>query len=205
MGKKLIGVRKIAHLAIVSDEELELENRRYGRRKAGGRSMSFPLWYTTSLRRAMRDRCKGVDAKIAALRIQRFPENLMPKGQQLLSDFEELFTSNSEVNLALQPAPKSFNAELGDVRIQPRQDLVGRCGDGRLFLGYLHVVDKPLSQAEADLLLSLASYVASAKGIEADVGILDVPRRKIIRQSKHFDRGELEGLVRRAKSRSDTD
>lgn len=55
------------------------------------------------------------------------------------------------------------------------------------------------------MLLSLASYVASAKGIEADVGILDVPRRKIIRQSRHFDRGELEGLVRRAKSRSDTD
>lgn len=120
----------------------------------------------------------------------------------MLANFDELTAANDDISLLFQSAPKGFNAEIAGVRLQPRQDLVGRCKDGRLFLGYLHVVDQPPSQEEANLLISLARHVAEARGVEVDVAIWDVPRKRTIRQTAALDRPELERHVRKAKRRA---
>lgn len=67
--------------------------------------------------------------------------------------------------------------------------------DGRLLFLYFHVVDTPMKTQQAETLLHLAQYIADAKQLNADVAIVDIPRKRLIRVHDNYDPEQMKAAV----------
>jgi hypothetical protein len=199
--KPKLTVRKASRLFAATEEELAEEALKYAKSKQQ-EGMSFPLWYTNCLKRGAKDICEGKSTVEAFLRVTNFPDALKEKAQGLIRGFQEIVAANDDIDFTPQQSPKGCNTSIEGVTLSTRQDLVAsNKSDGRLLLLYFHVVDTPMKTQQAETLLHLAQYIADARQINADVAIVDIPRKRLIRVYDDYDPEQMKATVANAMSK----
>lgn len=199
--KPKMTVRKASKLFAATEEELAEEALKYSKVKQH-EGMSFPLWYTNCLKLGARDICEGKSAEDAFLRVTNFPDALKAKAHGLIRSFQEIVAANDDIDFTPQESPKGCNTSIEGVTLSTRQDLVAsKKSDGRLLLLYFHVVDTPMKAQQAETLLQLAQYIADARQINADVAIVDIPRKRLIRVYDDYDPEQMKATVANAMSK----
>ncbi|WP_307183993.1 MULTISPECIES: hypothetical protein [Pseudoxanthomonas] len=194
-------VRKASRLFAATEEELAEEAVKYAKsnRQEG---MSFPLWYTNCLKLGAKDICEGKSTAEAFQRVTNFPDALKEKAHGLIRSFQEIVAANDDIDFTPKQSPKGCNTSIEGVTLSTRQDLVAsNKSDGRLLLLYFHVVDAPMKTQQAVALLHLAQYIADARQINADVAIVDIPRKRLIRVHEDYDPEQMKATVANAMSK----
>ncbi|HHA2898805.1 TPA: hypothetical protein ACOFC4_004464, partial [Stenotrophomonas maltophilia] len=98
-------------------------------------------------------------------------------------------------------SPPKCSATVDGILLSTGQDVIATHQDGRLAFLYLHVVDAPLKEEQAQAQLHLAQFVADAKELNADVIIVDVARKKLITTSEPYDAEDIRAIVASAVSK----
>lgn len=186
-------VRKASRLFVATEEELAEEAAKY--RRGSQEGMSFPLWYTNCIKLGAKDICEGKSSADAFLRVANFPEALKEKAHGLIRHFQEIVAANDDIDFSPRPSPPRCNTSVDGVTVSTRQDVVATTRDGRLLFLYFHVVDAPMKSEQAEVLLQLAQYIADARKIDADMAIVDIPRRRLIRVRDGYDPEEMRAAV----------
>ena len=193
--KPQMTVRKASRLFAATEEELAEEALKYakGKQREG---MSFSLWYTNCLKLGAKDICEGKSTAEAFLRVTNFPDVLKDKAHGLIRSFQEIVAANDDIDFTPKQSPKGCNTSIEGVTLTTRQDLVASFKkDGRLLFLYFHVVDTPMKTQQAETLLHLAQYIADAKQLNADVAIVDIPRKRLIRVHDDYDPEQMKAAV----------
>jgi hypothetical protein len=193
-------VRNASRLAVATEEELAEQARLY-QRSGQREGMSFPLWYTNCIKLAVKDVCAGLSANDACARLASFPGPLKGKAEGLVRNFVEIVAANDDVDFTPRPSPPKCSATVDGVILRTGQDVVVASQDGKLLLLYLHVVDAPLKAEQAQTLLHLAQYITDAKQLNAEVAIVDVPRKRLIKVAESYDPEQIRRAVASAMSK----
>lgn len=193
-------VRKASRLAVATVEELAEQARKYQRNNKE-EGMSFPLWYTNCIKLAAKDVCSGMSANDACARVAKFPGVLKEKAEGLVRNVADIVAANDDLDFTPRQSPPKCSATVDGVLLSTGQDVIATHQDGKLAFLYLHVVDAPLKEEQAQAQLHLAQFVADAKELNADVIIVDLARKKLITASEPYDAEEVRAIVASAVSK----
>lgn len=173
-------VRTLVRLASTSEEELEEMRKRDAKRKPGD-PLPFPLLYTGRLKNAGKDIFGGKGVAQAYKRVGNFNDALEAKGQSVIDGFQSIIDQHPEIDFSRRPAPKDCFGVVEGTALKMSADSIGTTEDGKPLFMFFHVVDAQPSPAAVNLLLNAAHYVAHARELDAEVALVDAPRRRLLR------------------------
>ncbi|HEX4853053.1 hypothetical protein [Arenimonas sp.] len=173
-------VRTLVRLASTPEEELEEARLRDAQRKPGD-PLPFPLLYTMRLKNAGKDVFGGKGLAAAYLRVNTFNEALQLKARSVIDGFQHIIDANPSIDFTRKPTPKDCFGIIGGTALKMSPDSIGTSETGKPLFMFFHVVDAPRTDEAVHLLLHAAQYVADARALDAEVALVDAPRRRLLR------------------------
>lgn len=168
---------------------------RDAKRKPGD-PLPFPLLYTGRLKNAGKDIFAGLGMKQAYQRVGNFSDALEAKGQGVIDGFQAIVNDHPEIDFRRQPAPKDCFGIVDGTALKMSADSIGTTEGGKPLFMFFHVVDAQPSDAAVHLLLHAAQYVARARQLDAEVALVDAPRRRLLRLNEELQGEAVEAALR---------